>query len=148
MEFENLDLETVTVLDEAEMESAKNVLEEGKEAKAYQDELIRIQEGVKANIDRGVLTLREFKNSLSIVHLDWILTGKRRPDLLTLKKKIQELTDIISDYESGLPLIDREILKTRAPIERAIRLADKVKRRFQDEKEKADGTKKKLFVTL
>jgi len=46
-------------------------------------------------------------------------------------------------------VIDREILKTRGPIGRAVRLADKVNQRLRDEKERTDGAeKKKLFVTL
>ena len=149
MEFENLDLATLTVLDEDEIESARKVLEEGKEAKARLDELIRVQGEFRESIERCRLTLQELKNGLSVVHLDWILTGKRRQDFLSAKKKVQELSALISDYETGLTLIDREILKTRSPIERAVRLADKVKRRLRDEKERTEGTaKKKLFVTL
>ena len=46
-------------------------------------------------------------------------------------------------------VIDREMLKTRGPIGRAVRLADKVNQRLRDEKERTDGAeKKKLFVTL
>lgn len=149
MDFENLDLGTIAVLSEPEMESAKKVLKEGKEAKAYQDELIRGQGEVKESIGRCNLTLQELKNDLSVVHLHWILTGKGRQDFLSAKKKVQELSDLIYDYEIGLELIDREMLKTRGPIERAVHLADKVKRRLRDEKERAEGTaKKKLFVTL
>ena len=149
MEFENLDLATLTVLDEDEMELARKVLKEGKEAKARLDELIRVQGEVRESIERYRLTLQELKNGLSVVHLDWVLTGKRRQDFLSAKKKALECSDLISDNEVGLELIDREIFKTRVPIERAVRLADKVNRRLQDERERAEGTaESKLFVTV
>jgi hypothetical protein len=81
--------------------------------------------------------------------LEWGLSRKGRQEVLRVKKKIQELSDTISDYETGLELIDREMLKTRGPIGRAVRLADKVNQRLRDEKERTDGVeKKKLFVTL
>jgi hypothetical protein len=89
------------------------------------------------------------RDNLSVVRLEWGLSRKGRQEVLRLKKKIQELSDTISDYETGLELIDREILKTRGPIGRAVRLADKVNQRLRDEKERTDGAeKKKLFVTL
>jgi DNA-binding PadR family transcriptional regulator len=68
--------------------------------------------------------------------LEWGLSRKGRQEVLRVRKKIQELSDTISDYETGLELIDREMLKTRGSIGRAVRLADKVNQRLRDEKER------------
>jgi hypothetical protein len=89
------------------------------------------------------------RDNLSVARLERGLSRKGRQEVLRVKKKIQELSDTISDYETGLELIDREMLKTTGPIGRAVRLADEVNQRLRDEKERTDGAeKKKLFVTL
>jgi hypothetical protein len=37
--------------------------------------------------------------------LEWGLSRKERQEVLRVKKKIQELSDTISDYETGLELL-------------------------------------------